>query len=163
QLHDIGLDDLRGIQGEMRDIMERLGDRSGDIRAFTERLTTDPANLPGTREEIVATAERLLDQAQAALPRSFGRLPKIPCQVKAIEEYREKDSVAAFYYPPSDDGSRPGIFYVNTFDPPSRPKHTMAALTFHEAVPGHHLQIAIAQETTGLPAFRRLGSDVTAY
>ncbi len=163
ELHQFGLDELSGIQAEMRAVMQRLGDPSGDIRRFTERQTHDAGNLPASREEIVATAERLLDQAQAALPRAFGRLPRIPCAVKAIEEYRERDSVAAFYYPPSDDGSRPGIFYVNTFDPPSRPKHTMAALTFHEAVPGHHLQIAIAQETTGLPAFRRLGSDVTAY
>ncbi|MFI5270101.1 MAG: DUF885 domain-containing protein, partial [Chloroflexota bacterium] len=108
-------------------------------------------------------AEALLDRAKAALPRAFGRLPKIPCVVKPIEDYREKDSVAAFYYPPSGDGSRPGVFYVNTYDPPSRPRHTMAALTFHEAVPGHHLQIALATENTGLPAFRRLGADVTAY
>ncbi|MBV8083960.1 MAG: DUF885 domain-containing protein [Chloroflexi bacterium] len=163
QLHDIGLEELQGIQAEMRAIMERLGDRSGDIRAFTERLTTESSNLSSSREEIVATANRLLDSALAALPRAFGRLPKIPCQVKAIEDYREKDAVAAFYYPPSGDGSRGGIFYVNTYDPPSRPKHTLPALTFHEAVPGHHLQIALSTENQDLPAFRRLGSDVTAY
>jgi uncharacterized protein (DUF885 family) len=163
ELHDVGQEELRGIQTEMRAIMERLGDRSGDIRAFTERLTTEPSNLSSTREEIVATANRLLANAQAALPRAFGRLPNIPCQVKAIEDYREKDAVAAFYYPPSGDGSRGGIFYVNTYDPPSRPKHTLPALTFHEAVPGHHLQIALSTENQDLPAFRRLGSDVTAY
>ncbi|HLG71845.1 MAG TPA: DUF885 domain-containing protein [Chloroflexota bacterium] len=163
ELHDIGLEELEGIQQEMREIMRRLGDGSGEIRVFTERLTTDPANLPSTREEIVASAEELLAQADAALPKAFGRLPKIPCTVKAIEEYRERDSVAAFYYPPAGDGSRPGVFYVNTYDPPSRPKHTMPALTFHEAVPGHHLQIAIATESKDLPEFRRLGSDVTAY
>jgi uncharacterized protein (DUF885 family) len=163
ELHRIGLEELEGIQQEMRQIMVRLGDSSGDIRAFTERLTHDPANLPSNREEIVRAAESLLHEAQAALPRAFGYLPKIPCVVKAIEDYREKDSVAAFYYPPSGDGSRPGVFYVNTYDPPSRPRHTMPALTFHEAVPGHHLQIALATETSGLPDFRRLGSDVTAY
>ncbi|HEX6512969.1 MAG TPA: DUF885 domain-containing protein [Chloroflexota bacterium] len=163
ELHRIGLEELEGIQREMRAIMAGQGDSSGNIRAFTERLTRDPANLPSTREEIVETAKRLLDQAQAALPRAFGKMPSIPCEVKAIEEYREKDSVAAFYYPPAGDGSRPGIFYVNTYDPPSRPRHTMPALTFHEAVPGHHLQIALATETKDLPEFRRLGSDVTAY
>lgn len=163
QLHRIGLDELEGIQAEMRHIMAGQGDSSGDIRAFTESLTRDPANLPADREEIVRAAEGLLDQAQAALPRMFGRLPRIPCIVKPIEDYREKDSVAAFYYPPSGDGSRPGVFYVNTYDPPSRPRHTMAALTFHEAVPGHHLQIALSTEAGDLPDFRRLGSDVTSY
>ncbi|HLQ33285.1 MAG TPA: DUF885 domain-containing protein [Chloroflexota bacterium] len=163
ELHQVGLEELKGIQSEMREVMARLGDDSGQIRAFTERLTHDSANLPSSREEIVEAAERLLEQAQAALPRAFGRLPDIRCIVKPIEDYRERDSVAAFYYPPAGDGSRPGIFYVNTFDPASRPRHTMPALTFHEAVPGHHLQIALATETQDLPEFRRLGSDVTAY
>jgi uncharacterized protein (DUF885 family) len=163
QLHEVGLEELHGIQAEMRAVMERLGDRSGDIRAFTEGLTTDPSNLSTSREEILATSNRLLASAQAALPRAFGRLPNIPCQVKAIEEYREKDAVAAFYYPPSGDGSRGGIFYVNTYDPSSRPKHTLPALCFHEAVPGHHLQLALSTENQELPAFRRLGADVTAY
>jgi uncharacterized protein (DUF885 family) len=163
ELHRIGRDELEGIRREMRDVMAKLGERGSEIRSFTERLTRDPSNLPSTREEILQAAERLLEQAQAALPGAFGRLPSIPCLVKPIEEYRERDSVAAFYYPPAGDGSRPGIFYVNTYDPPSRPKHTMPALTFHEAVPGHHLQIALATETKDLPDFRRLGSDVTAY
>ncbi|MBV9121498.1 MAG: DUF885 domain-containing protein [Chloroflexi bacterium] len=163
ELHQIGLTELEYIQNEMRAIMARLGDASGDVRAFTEGLVKAPDNLSSSRDEIVVSAERLLEAAQAALPKTFGRLPAIPCQVKPIEEYRERDSVAAFYYPPSGDGGRPGIFYVNTYDPASRPKHTLPALTFHEAVPGHHLQIAIATETHGLPDFRRLGSDVTAY
>jgi uncharacterized protein (DUF885 family) len=78
--------------------------------------------------------------------------------VRPIEEYRERDMVAAYYNQPSADGSRPGIFYVNTFDPPSRPRHTLPALVFHESVPGHHLQIALAQEAQGLPTFRRLSA-----
>jgi uncharacterized protein (DUF885 family) len=166
RLHEIGLEDLAGIHAEMRAIMDRLGAGSGaadgeaahDIRAFTERLTRDPANLPSTREEILEAARRLLDQAQAALPRAFGRLPAVPCVVEPIEEYRERDAVAAFYYQPAADGSRPGTFYVNTFEPTSRPRHTLPALTFHEAVPGHHLQIAIAHEARDLPAFRRLSA-----
>ena len=158
ELHQIGRDELAAIQAEMRAIMARAGDASGDIRAFTQRLISDPANLSRSREEIVATSERLLEQAQAALPRAFGRLPAIPCVVRPIEEFRERDAVAAFYYPPSADASRPGIFYVNTFEPASRPRHTLPALAFHEAVPGHHLQIALAQETGDLPAFRRLSA-----
>jgi uncharacterized protein (DUF885 family) len=155
ELHDIGQADLRGIHAEMRAI---IGNSQEPIRAYTERLTHDPNNLPSTREEIVQTSERLLDQARAALPRAFGRLPRTPCEVRPIEEYRERDMVAAYYNQPSADGSRPGIFYVNTYDPPSRPRHTLPALVFHESVPGHHLQIGLAQEAEGLPRFRRLGA-----
>jgi uncharacterized protein (DUF885 family) len=155
ELHEIGQADLGGIHAEMRAI---IGDDKQPIREFTARLVHDPSNLPTTREEIVQTAQRVLDQAQAALPRVFGRLPRTPCEVRPIEEYRERDMVAAYYNQPSADGSRPGIFYVNTFDLAARPRHTLPALVFHESVPGHHLQIGLAQETDGLPRFRRLGA-----
>jgi uncharacterized protein (DUF885 family) len=159
ELHQIGLDDLRGIHAEMRAIMANQGvSADTSIRAFSERLTRDPANLPGSREDLLRAAGEYLAQALAALPRAFGRLPRTPCVVKPVEEYRERDMVAAFYNQPSADGSRPGVFYVNTFEPSSRPKHTLPALVFHEGVPGHHLQIALAQETTDLPTFRRLGA-----
>lgn len=158
ELHDIGRQELEGIHAEMRQIMAGRGDTAGDIRQFTERLVHDPSNLPTTREEIVEHARVLLDQARAALPRAFGRLPRVGCEVRAIEEFRERDMVAAFYNQPSADGSRPGIFYVNTFEPMSRPRHTLPALVFHESVPGHHLQIGLAQEADGLPTFRRLGA-----
>jgi prolyl oligopeptidase len=82
--------------------------------------------------------------------------------VRAVEGYRERDTVAAFYYPPAADGSRPGIFYVNTFEPGSRPRHTLPALVFHESLPGHHLQIAIGQEAEDVPAFRRLSAGALA-
>jgi uncharacterized protein (DUF885 family) len=162
ELHEIGLADLRAIQAEMRAAMRRLGDDSGDIRAFTGRLTHDPANLPSSREEIVARAEQLLGAARAALPRAFGRLPRAEVVVRPIEAYRERDTPAAFYYPPSPEAGRPGIFYVNTFEPGSRPRHTLPALVFHESLPGHHLQIALGQEVPELPAFRRLGAGSLA-
>ncbi len=162
ELHAIGRDDLAGIHAEMRAIMGRLGASSESIRGFTERLTHASENLPSTRAEIVQTAERLLAEAQAALPRAFGHLPRTPVVVKAIEEYRERDMVAAFYNQPAADNSRPGTFYVNTFEPASRPRHTLPALVFHESVPGHHLQIAVAQETAGLPAFRRMSAGFMA-
>jgi uncharacterized protein (DUF885 family) len=158
ELHQIGLDDLVGIHAEMRQIMAREDQPDTSIRAFTERITRDPANLPNSREEIVERSEHLLDAAEAALSRAFGRLPRTPCLVKPIEEFRERDAPAAFYYQPSEDSSRPGTFYVNTFEPSSRPLHTLPALAFHEGVPGHHLQIALAQETRDLPRFRRLGA-----
>jgi prolyl oligopeptidase len=142
----------------MRQVMAREGQADGSIRAFTERITHDPANLPTTREEIVEYSEQLLAQATAALPRAFGRLPSTPCVVKPIEEFRERDAPAAYYFQPSADSTRPGTFNVNTFEPSSRPRHTLPALAFHEGVPGHHLQIALAQETRDLPHFRRLGA-----
>jgi uncharacterized protein (DUF885 family) len=158
ELHQIGLDDLASIHAEMRAIMAKLGAGDASIRSFTERLIHDPANLPGSREDIISESERLLAQAQAALPRAFGRLPGPPCVVKPIEEFRERDAPAAYYFQPSPDGSRPGTFYVNTFEPGSRPRHTLPALAFHEGVPGHHLQIALAQGADDLPAFRRFGA-----
>jgi uncharacterized protein (DUF885 family) len=162
ELHAIGREDLAGIQAEMRAIMAQLGAGSASIRDFTVRLTRDPSNLPGSREEIVRDAEGLLAGARQVLPRAFGHLPRTAVVVRPIEDYRERDSVAAFYYPPAADGSRPGIFYVNTFEPASRPRHTLPALVFHESVPGHHLQIAIGQEASDVPAFRRLGAGSLA-
>jgi uncharacterized protein (DUF885 family) len=158
ELHQMGLDDLGHIHQEMRAIISQRGAGDVSMREFTETLTRDPANLPTSREQIVKIAERLLAQAQAALPRAFGRLPRMGIGVKAVEDYREQDAPPAYYFQGSADGSRPAAFYVNTFDPPSRPLHTLPALAFHEGVPGHHLQIALAQETTGLPAFRRLSA-----
>ena len=158
ELHQMGREDLGRIHREMLAIMRQRGAPDSSIRLFTEALTRDPHNLPAGREELVRIAEDLLASAQAALPRAFGRLPRLPIVVKPIEEFRERDMVAAFYNQPSADGSRPGIFYVNTFEPSSRPRHTLPALVFHESVPGHHLQIALAQEAAGLPAFRRLSA-----
>jgi uncharacterized protein (DUF885 family) len=158
ELHQIGVDDLAGIHTEMRAIMDRRGAGDLSIRAFTEQLTHDPSNLPSSREELIDRSEQLLATARAALPRAFGRLPRLPIVVRPIEEFRERDAPAAYYFPPSADGARPATFYINTYEPSSRPKHTLPALAFHEGVPGHHLQIALAQEATDLPAFRRLSA-----
>ena len=90
--------------------------------------------------------------------RWFGRLPSDGCEVRAVEPHMEQEAPPAFYVPPSEDGSRRGVYYINTFDPASRPLHRLPATTFHEAVPGHHFQIAIEQELHDLPTFRRFGS-----
>ncbi|TMF05175.1 MAG: DUF885 domain-containing protein [Chloroflexi bacterium] len=158
ELHQMGADDLAEIHREMRAIMNRRGAPATSLRGFTEQLTRDPANLPSGRDELIQIAEQLLATAGAALPRAFGRLPRMPIVVMPIEPYRERDAPAAFYFQGSEDGSRPGIFYINTFEPSARPKHTLPALAFHEGVPGHHLQVALAQEAADLPAFRRLSA-----
>jgi uncharacterized protein (DUF885 family) len=158
ELHRMGMDDLAGIHQEMRAIMASRGAADLPIRAFTEQLTRDPTNVPSSREELLQIAQALLANAQAVLPRAFGHLPHVPIVVKPIEEFRERDAPAAYYYQSTEDGSRPGIFYINTYEPSSRPKHTLPALAFHEGVPGHHLQIALAQEARNLPAFRRLSA-----
>ncbi|HZF00227.1 MAG TPA: DUF885 domain-containing protein [Planctomycetota bacterium] len=149
EIHAIGLQELKSIQDEMRTIAK------GDLKGFLETLKKDPKNLFSSREDLLETARRELAKANARLPQWFKRLPKNECEVKAIEEYREKDSVAAFYYQPDEKLTRKGIFYANTYDATSRPRFNMPALAVHEAVPGHHLQIALALEIEGLPRFRR--------
>lgn len=149
EIHRIGLEELRSIQDEMRSIAK------GDLKAFLGKLKQDPKNFFTSREDLLETARRELAKADARLPQWFKRLPKNQCEVKAIEDYREKDSVAAFYYQPDEKLTRKGIFYANTYDATSRPRFNMPALAVHEAVPGHHLQIALALEIEGLPRFRR--------
>jgi uncharacterized protein (DUF885 family) len=158
ELHQLGVDDLASIHREMRAIMANRGAANTSIRAFTEQLTGDPANQPTSRAELIQISEQLLANAQAALPRAFGRLPRLPIVVKPVEEFRERDAPAAYYFQANADGSRPATFYINTFEPHARPKHTLPALAFHEGVPGHHLQIALAQDAAALPAFRRLSA-----
>jgi len=149
EIHRIGLEELRSIQDEMRAIAK------GDLHAFLDTLKKDPKNFFSSREDLLETARREVRKAEAKLPEWFKRLPKTACEVKAIEDYREKDSVAAFYYQPDEKLTRKGIFYANTYDATSRPRFNMPALAVHEAVPGHHLQIALALEIEGLPRFRR--------
>jgi prolyl oligopeptidase len=156
EIHRIGLEELRSIQSEMKAIAK------GELKPFMTKLKGDPRNFFASREDVVASARRELENANARLPRWFKRLPKNQCEVKAIEDYREKDCVAAFYYPPDEKLTRKGIFYANTWEPTARPKFNMPALAVHEAVPGHHLQIALAYEIEGIPRWRRQ-SGFTAF
>jgi len=149
EIHRTGLEELRKIRLEM----DRIA--GGDLRAFTERLKKDPRSFYSTGPEILEGAGRQLDRAAAKLPQYFRRLPRTGCEVKAIEAYRAKDAPGAYYYPPDEKMTRKGIFYANTHAPETRPRFTMPALAFHEAVPGHHLQIALAMELEDLPKFRR--------
>ncbi|HYS71576.1 MAG TPA: DUF885 domain-containing protein, partial [Thermoplasmata archaeon] len=112
--------------------------------------------------EVAAKAEQAVARAKAAIPRFFGRLPKADCEVVRMGEHEEKHSTIAYYRQPAADGSRPGRYYINTSAPETRPRYEAEALAYHEAIPGHHLQIAISQELEGIPAFRKhLG--VTAF
>jgi uncharacterized protein (DUF885 family) len=125
-------------------------------------MHTDRSLYYTSREEIVADARLAMDKARAAIPAWFGRLPRADCVVIPIPEHEEAHSTLAYYWQPAADGSRPGQYYVNTRLPERRPRYESEALAYHEAIPGHHLQIAIAQELTGVPEFRRhLG--VTAF
>ena len=160
-VHAIGLREVARINGEMEDLGERVL-ATRDLPAILRRLRTDPGLYFRTREEVETQARDALARARAATPRWFGRLPKADCEVVRMEEHEEKHSMIAYYTLPAMDGSRPGRYYINTSAPETRPRYEAEALTYHESIPGHHLQIAIAQELDGLPEFRKhLG--VTAF
>ncbi|HUF06495.1 MAG TPA: DUF885 domain-containing protein [Candidatus Binatia bacterium] len=156
EVHAFGLADLESIEAEKDEIARRLG--HADRHALREALAADPVNHTFDPDVIVRLAQEQTDRAYAAAPDYFGRLPSANCYVKAVEPYREAESPPAFYMPPSIDGSRQGQYYINTYQPADRQLHKIAAITFHEATPGHHFQIGIEMELTGLPAFRTLGA-----
>jgi uncharacterized protein (DUF885 family) len=156
EIHRIGWEEYGSIQAERETLARAEGFDS--VEAFRAAVVADPANRAATREELVARATEDIERANAVAPTVFGRLPKSGCFVKPVEEFREKDMAFAFYYPPSTDGSRPGTYYVNTYDLPSRNYHKLASTTYHEAVPGHHFQITLEMEHPNLNVFRRLGS-----
>ena len=109
---------------------------------------------------MVRIATDQIARTTAVAPRWFGRLPVSPVEVRAVEPHQERDAPPAFYIQPSPDGARPGMYFLNTFDPASRPLHRLASTTFHEAVPGHHFQIALEAEHDTLPAFRRFAARI---
>jgi uncharacterized protein (DUF885 family) len=162
-VHAFGLADLEAIEAEKDEIARRLG--HADRHALREALATDPSNHTSDPAALVALAQEQTDRAYAEAPKYFGRLPSANCYVKAVEAYREAESPPAFYMPPTLDGSRQGQYYINTYQPAERQLHKIAAITFHEATPGHHFQIGIEMELKGLPAFRTLGARIagTAY
>jgi uncharacterized protein (DUF885 family) len=155
-VHDFGLARLAKIEAEARGIVTELG--FDDVVALRAHLDTAPDNHVSEPAALVAVAEELIERAEVAAPAWFGRLPADSCEVRAVEPHMEQEAPPAFYQGPSEDGSRSGIYFINTYDPASRPLHRMAAVTFHEAVPGHHFQITIETEMAGLPSFRRFGS-----
>ncbi len=161
EIHELGLREVARIRAEMERIKNQAGHK-GDLKSFLDALRADP-NLHYTDPNELLTGYALLRaRVDMALPLLFAVRPEAGFEIRAMEAFRAPSEATAQYLPPSADGKRPAVFYVNTYDLPSRPKYSMEALYLHEAVPGHHLQIALAQEATGLPRFRRFAWD-TAY
>jgi uncharacterized protein (DUF885 family) len=154
-VHQTGLERLEQIEEERQEIAARLGFPDA-ASAIAERRSSGQ-NTVGSREELVRIAEEQVRRSWEAAPAFFGRLPRSNCTVKPVEEFREKDEPMAFYYPPTADGSRAGLYYVNTGDLTERPLHLLASVTYHEANPGHHFQISIDMEFTERPPLRRFG------
>jgi uncharacterized protein (DUF885 family) len=154
QVHDLGLAEVRRIRGEMEALIRATG-FSGTFAEFSEFLRTDPKFYFGTADELVDAYRVIAKKIDPALSRLFGTLPRRPYGVLPVPAFRAPTSPSAYYMPGAPSTGRPGIFYANSYLVDARPKWEMEALTLHEAVPGHHLQISIAQERDGLPAYRR--------
>ncbi len=166
EIHDLGVKEVARIHGEMRKIMQQVKFK-GDLQAMFKFMRTDKQfYLPDTEEgkaEYLARATKMIDTMRGRLDEVFATKPKADVVVKAVEKFREKSAGKAFYQQPAPDGSRPGMFYVNLADMKSTPTYELEGLAYHEGIPGHHMQIAIAQELQGVPKFRRLGSRYTAF
>lgn len=165
EIHQIGLDEVARIHAEMEAIMQQVG-FEGDLQDFFEFMRTDPRfykpETPEGREEYLAEARAAIARMEADLPNLFNTFPKAGMIVQAVEPFRERSAGKAFYNRPAPDGSRPGIYYANLYRMSDMPTYQLEALAFHEGIPGHHMQIAIAQELEGVPSFRRFGG-YTAY
>jgi uncharacterized protein (DUF885 family) len=161
QIHQIGLAEVARIEAEMAVAAKRAGFAS--LEAFRAAMAVNPALHPTSREQILEIYRGHLEAMRLQLPKLFGRLPRADFVVVPIEPFREKEAAGAQYVGPSADGSRPGRIEVNTGDFAQRTTMTMESTAYHEAVPGHHLQIAIQQELEGLPPVRRYGLGYNAF
>jgi uncharacterized protein (DUF885 family) len=159
EIHRIGQAEIERIHGEMSRILAAEGLPSDDPIATLLELNGDPRFLyPDTdegRDEILRDYRGMIADVESRLPELFGRLPEAPVEVERVPVFKEAGAAGAYYNPPSLDGTRPGVFYANLRDVSEVQRFRMRTLTFHEAIPGHHLQIALAMETEGLPLFRR--------
>ena len=161
ELHALGLWEIARTDRELAELGAKvLG--TADLAATIAKLRSDKALYFTSREEILAAAQRSLDRAKAAIPGYFSVLPKTDCVMREIPAYEAPYSTIAYYRQPHYDGTKPGEYFVNTYKPETRPRFELEALTWHESIPGHHLQIALAQEMGAMPAFRKLDGS-TAY
>ena len=161
QIHQIGLDEVARIHGDIRQVMKDVGFK-GSLQEFFEFMRTDKRFEYASEEELLKHYRGLEAKIDQRVGEQFSLLPKAGFEIRPVEAYRAKSAAGGSYQGPSEDGTRPGIFYVNTYDLPTRKRWDAEDLYLHEAVPGHHFQIALQQELKGLPAFRRFGGQ-TAY
>ncbi|TMQ07233.1 MAG: DUF885 domain-containing protein [Deltaproteobacteria bacterium] len=155
ELHALGLAEIARTDRELAELGKAvLG--TDDLAATIARLRDDRALYFGSRDELLAAAQRALDRAKAAIPRFFSVLPRTDCVMRETPAYEAPYSTIAYYRQPHYDGTKPGEYFVNTYKPETRPRFELEALTWHESIPGHHLQIALAQELGELPMFRKL-------
>jgi len=154
EIHEVGLAEVRRIGAEMKALMKKTG-FSGTFPEFLEFLRTDDQFFLPSAEALVDAYRVIAKKTDPGLARVFGCLPRLPYGVLPVPDFRAKSSPAAYYMPGAPATGRAGTFYANTYDLRARPRWEMEALCLHEAVPGHHLQIALAQEVGDLPDFRR--------
>ena len=162
EIHEIGLAEVARIRSEMEAVKAEAG-FDGELREFFEHLRTDPQYFFADPESLLTAYRDICKRVDPELTRLFGVLPRLPYGVLAVPAHVERSQTTAYYMPGAPEAHRPGYYYANTYDLPSRPRWEMEALTLHEAVPGHHLQIALAQELENVPRFRRGWSAYTAY
>jgi uncharacterized protein (DUF885 family) len=161
EVHQLGLSEVKRIRGEMESIIRRV-EFDGDFKEFVEHLRTDPKFYADTPEGLMKECAAILKRIDGELPLLFGRLPRMPYGLRPVPGYIAPRTTSAYYQRPTGDGMRAGFFYLNTYNLKARPLFALEALALHEAVPGHHLQLAIQQELDDLPNFRRF-SDFTAF
>jgi len=157
-IHQLGLSEVARIEADELVIAKKLG--FDDLKKFRASLKTNPKLIPVSRQQIIDTYRRYIDQMQVQLPKLFGLLPKTAVEVRPTQEFREKEASSAEYNQGTPDGSRPGIIYVNTGDYQNRSLLSVESTAYHEGVPGHHMQISIAQTLPELPPFRQQGGYV---
>jgi uncharacterized protein (DUF885 family) len=161
QVHETGLREVARIRAQMDSLITSVG-FTGTFPEFIQFLRTDPRFYVSTPDELLSRTALVLKRMDGELPKLFGRLPRMSYGIRTIPEFIAPRTTTAYYSRPGGDGTRAGFYWVNTYDLPSRPTYEIEALSFHEAVPGHHLQIALQQEMEGMPNFRRF-SSTTAF
>lgn len=155
QIHQIGLDEVKKDEADMLAIAQKLGFK--DLKSFQESLKNNPKLKATSREQLLNSYRGYLGPMQAQLPKLFGRLPKAPFEVVPVPDYLEKTASMAYYQPGTPAGSRPGRLFIDTYNPTDRNLYFIESTAYHEGLPGHHMQLSISQEQTGVPEFRKFG------